>query len=158
RESRRGQAGTYHNMGMVYEDLLRHHDDALDTFRKALAIQEEVVRADPNDPIARRFLANHHSCIGVALDSKGQQPEAVTARERALAIRIPLARDNPAVALYQNDVAEDCRQLGRLHRLLGEPARALRALEQALAIQEKVVRAHPEGTEYRRVLALTRNS
>ena len=96
-------------------------------------VLQQVVRGDPSDLIAQRFLANHHQCIGVAHGQKGELDEAMAAMERAQALYARLARYcmllGRRAALWHSDVSA-----GRKRALLRDPPDCLLTTPESLEV------------------------
>ena len=51
-------AGMYHNRGVVYEDVLGRHDEALKSFQQALDLEEQLLKETPHDLFVQHYLAS----------------------------------------------------------------------------------------------------
>jgi tetratricopeptide (TPR) repeat protein len=145
-------AEAYYRLGYLRAEV-GPRAEALAAYRRALAIWEELVAADPADAPSRASLAETQTMIGVQSRAGGRPDEAVRAFERALSTTRGLVRDHPAVARYRGDLAWCLNNLGAIQAESGRPDEAVRSHEEALAIREALAREAPADLGRRTQLA-----
>ena len=127
--------------------------EALETYKKALAIRQELADAKPTVDEYQIALTESLENIGLLFNATGQKLNALESHKKALAIRQKLADANPTLTRYQNDLAQSLNMIGtasstaadalgyfNIGNLLGatdEKADALESYKKALAIQQK---------------------
>jgi serine/threonine-protein kinase len=155
---RRELAAALHNRAAIEEDQLARHESALKAFRRARAIEEEALKEDPSDIIAREYLSNHLQSEATVLLRTSHLEEALQALLRARAVREKLAIENPAVVYYQTRLALVARETARVYLFHNRPNEALPCLRQALEILRRLVRLNPGSSSDQHTLALTCNT
>jgi tetratricopeptide (TPR) repeat protein len=90
---------THHQLGILASRRGRH-PEAEEAFRKALELQEAVVRERPTEPGMRARLAETLNSLGDSLAANGRLNEAEKVCARAAAIWDQLAADYPATHEY----------------------------------------------------------
>ena len=131
--------------------------EALESYRRALAIRQKLADDNPAVTEFRSRLANSHNNIGWLQSQTGQPAEALESYRLALAIQQKLADDNPAVTEFRSSLANSHQGIGHLQSQTGQPAEALESYRQALAIQQKLADDNPAVTEFRSRLAHSHN-
>ena len=101
-----------------------HPADALESYRRALAIQERLVRDNPTVTEYPYELVLSHKAIGALLSATGHPAEALVSFRRALENQERLARENPTVIQYQSDLASSHQGIGALLERLRASCRA----------------------------------
>jgi serine/threonine-protein kinase len=145
-------ANAYSRVAEVTRDIGTRRQ-ALEAFRSARSIWEQLVAADPSAPEPQAQLAFCLLAIGrLQADSDESQP-AMDSLERARVILEPLVGRFPTVASYQAGLAECYTAIGMIRGRLGSPERGLDMLERAKAIQERLIRQYTGRAEYERKLA-----
>lgn len=104
------------------------HEEALEFYRKSLAIREMIAAADRANFTARRDVALSHDLVATALFSLNRIEEARNVFLAGLAVIEDYARADPNNALHQMDLVIFLYKLA----VLGDEPRA--RLERALAI------------------------
>jgi tetratricopeptide (TPR) repeat protein/tRNA A-37 threonylcarbamoyl transferase component Bud32 len=145
-------SGTYARVGNLHA-AAGARGEALIAFRRALAIREALVAADPSDHHQRAGLARIHRWIGTALRASGRLDEATRSLERAVAIDEAVVRDHPSVGQYQEDLGWCLQELGVALAARGRPAEAVGTQQRALAVREARARVDPLGPRPRADLA-----
>jgi tetratricopeptide (TPR) repeat protein len=145
-------AQSHHNIGILLTEA-RKPAEALAAYRKAVAIRQKLVDANPGVPDFRRDLAHSHNNIAAVLDQTGKRAEALAALRETLTIRQKLADSHPALLEFQGDLASNHFSIGAMLSVLGKPAEALAAHEKALAIRQKLADTNPAVIEFQSSLA-----
>jgi serine/threonine-protein kinase len=130
-----------------------HPGEAVDSFEKARALFEALVRDRPADPAIRRRLANCYNAISYPLHALGKSDEALKSFEAARAILEALVRENPTATELRRQLAYSETQIGTLLCDTGRCAEALPPYRRAQALLETIAQANPEVAEIRNDLA-----
>ena len=107
---------------------------ALQNYRAALAIRQELVAADPTNAPFRRDLAVGHRKVGLMLAATGDQASALQSYQAALALRQELAAADPQNATARTDLARIYGDIGPALAIIGDLAGAVESFRTALAI------------------------
>ena len=122
--------------------------------RKAKAIIEETVDADPADNDARGKLAWNHMNLGWMLWESGKPKEAEIEYRKSLAITRKLAAGDPANTGYRGILGGVHNDLGIIFMGTGRPAEAEAELREALEIHQRLADDHPAVADFRYSLAM----
>ena len=165
REAQRSLSFTYQSIGRV-QQRNSEWNEALESERHAVALSEELVAADPENPEYQDLLANNYLHFGEALYSLGRgasvadQFEAIEYFRKALAIHSSLSAAKPEIAKYRYSTAVDFEYVGiafnRLGDMTGDSSHHLAALEnhlKELEIYEALAASDPSNAAYRRIVA-----
>ena len=125
------------------EDVLGRHEDALATYRAALALYSPVI--DSTDTRSHAQEAGTYHGIGDLLVKMNRLEEAESYYEEAHAIRQRLHDLDPSNGEAGFRVASTLRALCTLKRRANQFAEALAYCEQAIPVQEAAVRADPKN-------------
>jgi serine/threonine-protein kinase len=128
---------------------LGRQGEALATYRRALALVEQIAAAAPADAEARSALARCHTRIGFTFRTMARPAEALRAYEQAREIQDSLVRDHPETARYREFLSWTLSQLGVIELEFGRPAEAIGLHRQAIAIHEALVGRDPDVAVYR---------
>jgi tetratricopeptide (TPR) repeat protein len=99
-------------MGDVFNATGRR-DQALDSYRKDLAITVKLVAAESGNAQWQRDLSISYDRIGEVLINLARRPEGVEAYRKSLAIREKLAAADPGNTQWQDDLIISLFQLAR---------------------------------------------
>ena len=147
--------------GNPYEPNLGDTQGAMESYAKALAISEELTRADANDRQARRYLARSYQSLGEVLPLLGKAADGVADLRKAAEIFAGLL----AAAAHDRDLqvqlADSYQSLGDLlgHsglQNLGDRAGALDAYRRALAVFDAMAAESPADQKARGGAAVMR--
>ncbi|MDY7108655.1 MAG: protein kinase [Planctomycetota bacterium] len=127
--------------------------DALASYRKALAIQQEVASRTRRDPGLLRELSLTHLRIGDMLKRIGQTQEALEAYQTALDIRQGLLQASPTDHIAQRDLAIALSNVGEMYARLGDDALAIRHYNRSLTLREQLAAQKPEDLQSKRDLS-----
>src|SRR5262249_12674703 len=119
---------------------------AIELYRRALAIDQERVKAEPNDARARLDLSYSFGSLGFALFECGDLPQALDNYTQALALREALSKADPSNADARFAVASAIGKIAGIHRKANNWASALDAYHQSTAIFESLAAADPKDT------------
>jgi tetratricopeptide (TPR) repeat protein/tRNA A-37 threonylcarbamoyl transferase component Bud32 len=145
-------ASSHHNIASELSDTGKL-GEALASYRKALAIEQNLADANPAVSEFQSDLAASHDGLGAVLWLIWKPEEALASFREGLAIRQKLADANPTVTKFQGDLAASHINIGALLILTGKLEEALASNRQALAIEQKLADANPAVTDFQRDLA-----
>ena len=132
--------------------------EALENYRKALAIREALVAANSKDAQARYELGKSYRRFGNMLGWAGDLTQAVDAYKKSLAVHESLiAASPPPDVELQRGLAATTNFLALELWRLGKTEEALRSYRRNLAIYQVLLAANPADTQIRRALAQTHN-
>jgi tetratricopeptide (TPR) repeat protein len=155
-EYQRDLAGSLDDVGVLQSET-GHAAEALDWFRRALAIREQLAREHPTVTNYQSDLADSLNNIGTLLKDMGHAAKALESYRVALAIRERLVRENPTVTKYQSDLAGGLYSVACVRaiqaRATTDPAEAKKHADDAMAALRRAVAAgwsdwkHASGNE-----------
>jgi len=150
-------AAAYERVGNVQgrpgEPNLGRLDDALGSYRKALAIRRELHRADPESVARSLELAAARDLVGDALWWSGNTPGAAYQYRAALDLRRRAAEIRPGAPEVRRALAAGHSAVGDFLAWNGEPGRALGHYRPALATLRDLLRQAPGDRELRSEVA-----
>ena len=129
------------------------NDEALATYRRALALVERLAADAPSAPDHQAALARCLTRIGFTLRTRSDPAQALQPYQQAQEIQERLAAKFPAEPRYQEALSWTLSNIGVIHRDLGRHADAIRFHRQAIEIHENLVRQDPRSAQYRSELA-----
>ncbi|MGA2596777.1 MAG: protein kinase, partial [Bryobacteraceae bacterium] len=134
---------------------------ALQSYSEALRIGQGLMQANPNDLLARRYLARSHKSLAQVLPILGKPSEGDSHFQQAAALLDPLRTSNPPNEELLADLANIYQVRGDLlgHSglpNLGNPAAALESYRKALRIYEEQVARNPDSQKAKNGQALVR--
>ena len=122
---------------------------ALESQRKALAIREAVVGADPANPAAREALAASHHLVGDVLEGMGKLEEALGHHRRSLALREELLATDPRNVALRKNLAITHDRIGDILVSRGDRAGALESYRKMQEITESLAGERPVDLDAR---------
>jgi serine/threonine-protein kinase len=131
---------------------------AVEDYRRAVAVFEELVGAHPEVRSYRYDLGKSYNNLGLTYGEIGQPAEAEAAYDRALALFEELAAEDPAEPEYAKGVAATQNNRGLFYRARGDNARAEEAHQKALAVRERLAREHTRVAEFQHDHAASLNN
>ena len=143
-----------HQMTLHVLGGTRERAAAVESFTKAAAIFEELLRADPNSPSHRRELAYAHLEMGQFFEWSNDSEGALQQYLETLALLEPLARADPANADVRLLLAETCNSAGYAQATLKQTAPAFENLRRAERLFASLVASDPANA--RAALGLAR--
>jgi tetratricopeptide (TPR) repeat protein len=140
------RASILHSLGNT-SYLLGRWDEALDYYRRTLAIQEQALAAAGPAPtmLQQRGVASAHQAVGMVLKEQGDYPSAIEALEKGLVLY--KAYDD------KSGVANVERQIGESYRAQGAFGYAVRHLLAALAVAGQIRADARDRVNESRILA-----
>lgn len=132
--SRRNVALAYKSVGAT-ESKLGNFQSALQYLRRAVAIDEQLVKEYPDDVLHRMDLSFGLSDTGYTLRRMGKLEEALQYYRRVLPIRREMAEADPKDHRAQRAHSTTWARIGGILGDLGRTAEAMEALRQAFRIR-----------------------
>lgn len=136
------------------------HHQAIEYFRKALAIHSSLVESEPNDAEYRYATGVDYEYVGIAFNRLGDMTgdaqnyrQALENHRKELEINEALAASDPSNASYRRIVADVYGEVGLSQMKLGETDEAIENLRHRLAIFESIGTSDPTNIEARRDVA-----
>lgn len=128
---------------------------AEESYRKALAIREALVSAEPNTADFQSKLSISYTKLGDVLWIETDINGALELYGKALGINKKLAAEAPDDAKIRSDLAMSYGKFGYLHGANGDADKALENTRTAVAIMEELAVADPNNTKIQAELALS---
>lgn len=128
-------------------------ENALASYRKTLAIQQELAASAQRDAQLLRELSSTHLRIGDMLKRTGDTREALEAYQTALDIREELLQAAPGDLTTERDVAIALSNLGEMYARLGDDRAAIQHYNRSLAMREQLAAQRPDDLQFKRDLS-----
>ncbi|REK15730.1 MAG: serine/threonine protein kinase [Planctomycetota bacterium] len=143
-------------------DQLGLRDEAIDAHRKAIAMLEGLVAAQPEVDDYRRRLAVCRNNLGLTLSRAGRFEEALDQLQQAIAAQQQLVSEQAQADGLHSELAVSFVNLGDLQRQQGADDAAEASLREAIRLQEQLAETARRGdgtgnVEWLRNLAATYN-
>lgn len=119
--------------------------EVITSYKKSLAIREELLRQDRSNPKRKRPVAINLMKIGGALDP--HQPEAIASLRQGVAVLESLAASDPTNGRARREVGWGYKQLGTTQVAAGDYSGAVESLQKSLAIKESSAAADPQNAQ-----------
>ena len=152
-------AAAYEKLGAVqYTPTVAHLGDlpgALQSHRKAAALREALVAADPSNPDYRRELLDSYWFIATLLGAQGDMPRELEMIRQQLPARQELAAAEKTDFVDRYNLAGTYAYIGSLLMKLGDAKGALENQQQALRIRESLFASDPNTARSRRALTIS---
>jgi eukaryotic-like serine/threonine-protein kinase len=143
--------------GYPFEANLGDTNGALDSYKKALAISEALVRDHPGDVDMRRDLLVSYERIGDVLLATGDTAGALEHQRKALGFSQAIAAARPDDGEFRRTATISYLKVGQVLAQAGDTAGALEHFRQSLRLAEQSVEAAPSDARARGDLALMLN-
>jgi tetratricopeptide (TPR) repeat protein len=143
---------TLTNIGLLQRDT-HHPDDALQSLRSALAIEEGLAPADDGAPDRQAARAGIRVVLGKLYRDTGRRDEALLCFRQARDAREELASAYPLVTQYRRELAACLNHLGVMLSQAGQRDKALRLYQRALGIVEDLARSNSSTEQFRADMA-----
>ncbi len=124
----------------------------LDIHRKALALNESIVKAEPANKKYREQLADSYNSVADSLKDKNDSPGAYEGYRQSKAVMESLAASDPANPAYQLGVADSLERMGMILERMGRIDQALDSHRKSQILLQGLIKADPANNEYRRAL------
>jgi non-specific serine/threonine protein kinase/serine/threonine-protein kinase len=152
-------AGAYQKLGSVqYTPTVQHLGDltgALESHRKAAALREALVAADPSNADYRRELLDSYWDIAVLLGRQGDVAQELEIVRRQLPEREQLAAAEKDAFIDRYNFAAVYVYLGSLAQRMGDANSAIENHERALQIKEGLAALDPDHARSSRTLTIS---
>ncbi len=129
---------SYSRTAGILKDTPSARPEALDLYKKALAVAEGLASADPDNADYQRIVACDWSEMGSVLKDMGELSLAAMWDRQALASFESLAAADPASPIYRQDIAKVSRDLGEVLTRIGNAESAIEQLQRSLSILQLV--------------------
>ena len=152
-------AGAYEKLGAVqYTPSVAHLGDlagALESHRKAAALREALVTADPSNADYRRELLDSYWYIATLLGRQGDVAQELEIIRRQLPEREQLAAAEKTAFIDRYNLAATYVYIGSLLVQTGDANGAVEHQQKALQIKEQLAWLDPDGARSSRALSIS---
>jgi non-specific serine/threonine protein kinase/serine/threonine-protein kinase len=159
RALQRELAAAYEKLGAVqYTPSVAHLGDlggALESHRKAAALREALVAAEPGNPDYRRELLDSYWFIATLLGRQGDMAQELDIIRQQLPDRERLAVAERNAFVDRYNLAATHVYIGSLLMQMGDVAGALDNQQRALAIREQLLALDPDRARANRALSIS---
>jgi serine/threonine protein kinase len=131
---------------------------ALDAYRRALDLYEDLLRAEPGSFELRKRRAGLCNDLAIVHDALGQRQKSLDAFGESKKGVEELLRERPGDLDLQHDLANAHNNIGTVYAVTNRPDQALRSFEQARDIQQRLLDARPNNPDFRLRLASSLNN
>jgi serine/threonine-protein kinase len=138
--------------------LIGSPDEALDAYRRAVLLYEDLVRDEPDDLGLRLELSKLYNHVTGVLDALGRFDEALDSIRHAREVLEEARRRWSTDAGLEHELACTIHNLGMVHQSGNRVDAALACFAEARAMHEELFRAHPGHRDYQDKLANTLNN
>lgn len=128
---------------------------AVESYRKALAMHEALVLAEPTSATARRALSVSHIKVGDMLMQTGSVAAALESYRQALRAAAELAAVDATDVLTRHNLALSHHKVGNALTMIGDTSEALQSHYRALALREKLSIDDPANLRARRDVSVS---
>lgn len=143
-----------------YSSVLKVKGDytgGLDFDRKALAIRQELVRAEPASTSRRRNLAESFTAVGGSLSQLGRWNEVIEVRAKALEIYRRLAEEEWSLA-NRKGLALATNRMASILARTGDKAGAIRRYREGMNLRAAIAKDYPADVDAKLNLAGTQTA
>lgn len=159
RELQRELAAAYEKLGAVqYTPSVAHLGDlsgAIESHRKAAALREALVAAEPDNANYRRELLDSYWFLATLLGAQGDLPREFQMIHQQLSARHDLAISEKTDFLDRYNLAGTYNYIGSLSLIMGDVNSALANQQQALKIREDLAALDPNRSRAQRALSIS---
>jgi non-specific serine/threonine protein kinase/serine/threonine-protein kinase len=159
RELQRELAAAYEKLGAVqYTPSVAHLGDlagALESHRKAAALREALVAADPGNSNYRRELLDSYWFIASLLGRQGDAAQELEIIRRQLPEREKLAAAEKNAFVDRYNLAGTYSYIGSLLMQMGDASGALENQQKALQMREELAALDPDRARSSRALSIS---
>lgn len=139
--------------GNPYVSNLGDMNGALDSYQKALLIQQKLIESNPQDSILKRQLANTYGYLADIKWAKGENKESFENYQKALEINVKLYTENPSDNELISELAARYYYIGQTSIKNGDINEALNNFQMSLELYKKVYETDPTNKNYSQSLA-----
>jgi serine/threonine protein kinase/tetratricopeptide (TPR) repeat protein len=152
-------AAAYEKLGVVqYTPSVAHLGDlagAMQSHRKAVALREALVAADPANLDYRRDLLDSYWFIATLLGAQGDLSQELEMLRQQLPLRERLAVADPTNFVDGYNLAGTHAYIGKLLMDIGDARGALQNQQKALALREALAATDPVSARSKRALTIS---
>jgi serine/threonine-protein kinase len=134
------------------------YQEALGSYRMALALYQKLADANPGNDQLWHMLAGTYTYIGFMLTQTDKSADGLVALRKASEILQKVSHANPANIDVKKDLADSYGLTALTLLNMGRPAEALQANRRMLAVCQKLVDDNPAVTAFQNYLALCYDS
>src|SRR3954468_1705701 len=138
-------AASYNNFASLQAES--NTSRAGDAYKKAIDIQQKLVKADPVNRIYQADLARTYSNLGYLSTRAKDWKNAESCYSDAIAIQEQLVKASPLVGTYQRDLAISYNNLGMAQSRAGRLTTAEASLHKAINLQTALLSVQPNDPE-----------
>jgi len=151
-------AAAYRKVGDVqgnpYLANLGETKGALESYRKALMIRQQLFKENPTDAQTKLDLAEAYKNVGDVLWGSGDNQESLSNYQTALKIFRDLSGSDPANMEYHEALSEAYNGIGHVQEQSDDPKGALESYRNMLTQAEGLTAADPANKSFRRDVAV----
>ncbi|HEU4767658.1 MAG TPA: protein kinase, partial [Pyrinomonadaceae bacterium] len=159
RSLQRELAAAYEKLGAVqYTPSVAHLGDlpgALQSHRKAAALREALVTAEPSNRDYRRDLLDSYWYIATLLGAQGDTASELKIVKEQLPARRELAAAEKAKFIDRYNLAGTYAYIGSLSMMMGDPKAALENQQEAFRIRGELAAIDPNQARSKRALTIS---
>ncbi len=148
---------TYQRLGQLTRQT-RSKTEAIAFINQAIAIQEPLARAHPDNADYQSDLAISRTNLGGLLGETGRMDQAAEEFRKTIPIWEALVRRNPSHGAYRQRLGHTWYSLGQACSFAARNDEARQAHARARAVLEELVRDESQVPEHRKELALAINA
>ncbi|MCH8840934.1 MAG: tetratricopeptide repeat protein, partial [Planctomycetes bacterium] len=154
----RDQLAMTHLKAGVVTAKLGANKKAIDEYRTAQRILEQLIADAPEDPKLQSHLALSRNNLALLLAGQGHVEEALAEYEQAITAQQHLVATHPDDEIYTGHLAKSHVNRGTLLGQLGQTEAAIQSLTHAVTILHKTTAAAPDNPQQARNLAIAYNN
>jgi serine/threonine-protein kinase len=137
-------ARTYFRVGFINGEIGKK-EDALNAFRAARDLYQELSQVDPQNASFRGDLAWTYRRIGLIEQWTDRRTEAGASFQQAITLGKELAKSHPDAAAFQRDLAWSYIDLGVVQQYGGQFSAARHSFQEAIATWKHLINNHPRA-------------
>jgi tetratricopeptide (TPR) repeat protein len=128
---------------------------ALKSYRKSLAIRDQLAQSDPGNASWQRDLSVAYNKIGDVQVEQGNLAGALSSYNDCLAIFDQLTKSDPANAGWQRDLSVAYTRIGDVQVAQDDLAGALKSYSDSLAIFDRLAKSDPRNADWQYNLGIS---
>src|SRR5216684_720783 len=144
-------SAAYNRVGSLTFDVAM----ALDTHRKALAINQRLLESEPSNRNHQAQLSLSYGLVANVLKEAGDSPASLENFRKAMTVMESLTLADPNQPEYRVNLAEDYDWMGVMLVRLGQDDSASNYHAKALALRSTLVATDTSNIDYRRALMMS---
>jgi tetratricopeptide (TPR) repeat protein len=148
---------TYQRLGQLTRQT-KSKTEAIEFMTQAIAMQEPLVRAHPDNSEYMSDLAISQANLGGLLGETGRMDRAAEQFRKTIPLWEALVGRNPSHGAYRQHLGHTWYSLGEVCRFAARNDEARQAHARSRSVLEELVRSEPQVADHRKELALTINA